>query len=212
MSEECAQITPGGIPEGEEYVEFDHMSVSEQFLHWKLEEKEKNDEYNKRLNQLSGTMNQLCGTMNQLSGTMSEISEIMKQFSQMMTIKNNNNNNNNKIENDKLLKIIINNMEKSHSEMVKQKHQLKQIEMVMKSDYDKINELKKIEKVTHCAKSDTGYTKRSQKGTKICLCCDGMIYKNIQKCSKCKTAIYCDKSCQKKHWLIHRLNCKFNDI
>ena len=179
------KITPCGIPEDSEYVEFDHMSVYEQSLHYHLEEKEKNQEYNKTLNELDGIMSELSGTLNELDG-------IMSQLFQLMTIKNNNANDIS--ENNELLKIIINNIEKSQCEMVKQKDHLKHIEKV-------INESKKIE-------IDTGCNEMSENNKKICLNCNHTIYKKIKMCSHCKMAIYCNKKCQKRHWLIHKLDCK----
>lgn len=32
--------------------------------------------------------------------------------------------------------------------------------------------------------------------------------KDIKKCSRCKLVLYCNQECQKKHWNLHKENCK----
>ena len=179
-TEDMTQITPHGIPQGPEYVEFDHMSTIEKLLHWQLEDKEINNEYIK-------AMNQLCQ---------------MRSFQ-----------NNDIITNDKLIK-TSNNVENSQYEMMEKQNYLKQLEKdifndvskVMKHDDDKIKQLKKIQQMIECGKSDTKYI--GKKNKKKCFCCNGIKGKKMKKCSKCRFAFYCSKLCQKQHWSIHKLNCK----
>ena len=48
--------------------------------------------------------------------------------------------------------------------------------------------------------------KKDIKKNKNCLCC----LKEVQgssRCSKCRTALYCNIICQEKHWPVHKNNC-----
>lgn len=47
---------------------------------------------------------------------------------------------------------------------------------------------------------------RAFQDDKACSTC-GQECKNLKKCSKCKMAQYCDRSCQKLHWPIHKKFC-----
>ena len=42
--------------------------------------------------------------------------------------------------------------------------------------------------------------------TKTCLKCLKTI-EGILTCSRCRTAKYCSKQCQEKHWKVHKLQC-----
>ena len=47
----------------------------------------------------------------------------------------------------------------------------------------------------------------SRRGNRNCLCC----LKEVQgssRCSKCRTALYCSRECQVKHWPVHKNNCQ----
>ena len=43
---------------------------------------------------------------------------------------------------------------------------------------------------------------------KVCILC---LEPSKLKCSRCLTAQYCGKECQKKDWKVHKNNCKDNN-
>jgi len=47
---------------------------------------------------------------------------------------------------------------------------------------------------------------RHSKKEKICLCCLNEV-EGSSRCSKCRTALYCSRECQVKHWPAHKSNC-----
>jgi hypothetical protein len=47
----------------------------------------------------------------------------------------------------------------------------------------------------------------SRRGSgKNCLCCLKVV-EGSSRCSKCRTALYCSKACQIKHWPVHKNSC-----
>ena len=46
----------------------------------------------------------------------------------------------------------------------------------------------------------------SRRGNRNCLCCLKEV-KGSSRCSKCRTALYCSRECQVKHWPVHKNNC-----
>jgi hypothetical protein len=42
--------------------------------------------------------------------------------------------------------------------------------------------------------------------TRTCLCCLKVV-KGSSRCSKCRTALYCSRKCQLKHWPVHKNTC-----
>ena len=44
---------------------------------------------------------------------------------------------------------------------------------------------------------------------KNCLCC--LKDSTSLRCSKCRTALYCGKACQIKHWPVHKNNCDYSN-
>ena len=42
--------------------------------------------------------------------------------------------------------------------------------------------------------------------SKICLCCLQVV-EGSSRCSKCRTALYCSRACQEKHWPVHKNIC-----
>ena len=40
-----------------------------------------------------------------------------------------------------------------------------------------------------------------------CLCCLKLVEGSLR-CSKCRTALYCGRACQLKHWPVHKNNCR----
>jgi hypothetical protein len=58
----------------------------------------------------------------------------------------------------------------------------------------------------HCPHNDHKQEKRE----KICYSCEKLLIFNAKRCSKCKVAIYCDRNCQKNHWIPHKFYCKIN--
>ena len=45
------------------------------------------------------------------------------------------------------------------------------------------------------------------KDNHICVCCLKKV-EGSSRCSKCRTALYCSKKCQIKHWPIHKNLCQ----
>ena len=41
---------------------------------------------------------------------------------------------------------------------------------------------------------------------RTCLCCLKEV-EGSMRCSKCRTALYCGRACQEKHWPVHKHNC-----
>ena len=46
----------------------------------------------------------------------------------------------------------------------------------------------------------------SKKKKKNCLHCLKEV-EGSSRCSKCRTALYCSRNCQEKHWPVHKNNC-----
>ena len=42
---------------------------------------------------------------------------------------------------------------------------------------------------------------------KICVCCLKKV-EGSSRCSKCRTALYCNRDCQEKHWPVHKNVCR----
>lgn len=40
-----------------------------------------------------------------------------------------------------------------------------------------------------------------------CLFCIKVL-EEVNKCSRCRTATYCDRECQRKHWKVHKNSCQ----
>ena len=47
----------------------------------------------------------------------------------------------------------------------------------------------------------------SKKKKDTCLCCLKEV-EDCSRCSKCRTALYCDRACQEKHWPVHKNICQ----
>ena len=47
---------------------------------------------------------------------------------------------------------------------------------------------------------------RSKKKKKNCLHCLQEV-EGSSRCSKCRTALYCSRACQEKHWPVHKNSC-----
>jgi len=47
----------------------------------------------------------------------------------------------------------------------------------------------------------------SRHGNRNCLCCLKVV-KGSSRCSKCRTALYCSRECQVKHWPVHKNSCQ----
>ena len=47
----------------------------------------------------------------------------------------------------------------------------------------------------------------SHKMKKSCLCCLKKVEGSLR-CSKCRTALYCSRECQLKHWPVHKNICQ----
>jgi hypothetical protein len=45
---------------------------------------------------------------------------------------------------------------------------------------------------------------------KNCLCCLKKV-EGTSRCAKCRTALYCSRECQVKHWPVHKKNCQDSD-
>jgi hypothetical protein len=46
----------------------------------------------------------------------------------------------------------------------------------------------------------------SRRGNRNCLCCLKEV-EGSSRCSKCRTALYCSRECQLKHWPVHKNIC-----
>jgi len=46
----------------------------------------------------------------------------------------------------------------------------------------------------------------SRRGNRNCLCCLKEV-EGCSRCSQCRTALYCSRECQVKHWPVHKNSC-----
>ena len=42
----------------------------------------------------------------------------------------------------------------------------------------------------------------------VCANCGHVAQKKLLKCAACKSVYYCNRACQKNHWLVHKKECK----
>ena len=54
--------------------------------------------------------------------------------------------------------------------------------------------------------SSSSSSSSSKKKKKNCLHCLQKV-EGSSRCSKCRTALYCSRDCQEKHWPVHKNNC-----
>jgi len=52
-----------------------------------------------------------------------------------------------------------------------------------------------------------GSRSSSKKKKDTCLCCLKEV-EGCSRCSKCRTALYCNRACQEKHWPVHKNICQ----
>ena len=53
----------------------------------------------------------------------------------------------------------------------------------------------------------SGSSISSKKKKDTCLCCLKEV-EGCSRCSKCRTALYCNRVCQEKHWPVHKNMCQ----
>ena len=58
-------------------------------------------------------------------------------------------------------------------------------------------------------KKTCSYTQKKDKKMRHCEHCDQEIVERIQLCSGCKKVAYCDLTCQKSHWKLHKKTCSY---
>ena len=54
--------------------------------------------------------------------------------------------------------------------------------------------------------SSSSSSKKKKKKKNTCLFCLQEVV-GCSRCSRCETALYCDRECQVKHWPVHKNNC-----
>ena len=54
---------------------------------------------------------------------------------------------------------------------------------------------------------DSSSSSSSKKKKDTCLCCLKEV-EGCSRCSKCRTALYCNRVCQLKHWPVHKNICQ----
>jgi hypothetical protein len=54
---------------------------------------------------------------------------------------------------------------------------------------------------------DNNSSNKKKKKKNTCLCCLKEV-EGCSRCSQCRTALYCDRDCQLKHWPVHKNICQ----